>query len=73
MTDTFKIKSMENLEMKARESDLNNIFKLPSDNEGMTKPLNPVITNADLVCNHISFAYNQDSAVLKTKVLKVRY
>lgn len=51
--------------------DLNNIFKLPSDNEGMTKPLNPVITNADLVCNHISFAYNQDSAVLKTKVLKI--
>lgn len=51
--------------------DLNNIFKLPSDNEGMIKPLNPVITNADLVCNHISFAYNQDSAVLKTKVLKI--
>jgi ATP-binding cassette subfamily C protein LapB len=29
------------------------------------------ITNADLVCNHISFAYNQDSAVLKTKILKI--
>ncbi len=52
-------------------NDLNNIFKLPSDNEGITKPLNPVITNTDLVCNNVQFAYNQDGVVLKTKVLKI--
>jgi ATP-binding cassette subfamily C protein LapB len=51
--------------------DLNNIFKLPSDNEGMAKPLNPIILNADLVCNDIQFAYSKDSAVLKTKKLRI--
>lgn len=52
-------------------NDLNNVFKLPSDNEGMIKPLNPVISKADLVCNHIQFSYNENSTVLKTKVLKI--
>jgi ATP-binding cassette subfamily C protein LapB len=51
--------------------DLNNIFKLPSDNEGMAKPLNSIILNADLVCNDIQFAYSKDSAVLKTKKLRI--
>lgn len=51
--------------------DLNNIFKLPSDNEGMEKPLNPIMLNVDLVCNDIQFAYSKDSAVLKTKKLRI--
>ena len=51
--------------------DLNNIFKLPSDNEGMEKPINPIMLNVDLVCNDIQFAYSKDSAVLKTKKLRI--
>jgi ATP-binding cassette subfamily C protein LapB len=51
--------------------DLNNIFKLPSDNEGMGKPINPIMLNVDLVCNDIQFAYSKDSAVLKTKKLRI--
>lgn len=53
--------------------DLNNLFKLPCDNEGMLKPLNPVITNADLVCNNICFTYSKDSLLLKTKYLKISH
>ena len=52
-------------------NDLNNIFSLPSDNEGMNRPLNPVIVNADLVCNNVLFAYEKDSIPLKTKILKI--
>ena len=51
--------------------DLNNIFKLPSDNEGMEKPLNPIMLNVDLVCNDIQFAYSKESAALKTKKLRI--
>ena len=51
--------------------DLNNIFKLPSDNEGMEKPINSIMLNVDLVCNDIQFAYSKDSAVLKTKKLRI--
>ena len=51
--------------------DLNNIFKLPSDNEGMEKPINPIMLNVDLVCNDIQLAYSKDSAVLKTKKLRI--
>lgn len=51
--------------------DLNSIFSLPSDNEGIPRPLNPLIINADLVCNNISFSYDKDSLPLKIKLLRI--
>jgi ATP-binding cassette, subfamily C, bacterial LapB len=53
--------------------DLNNIFELPSDNSGVKKSLNPVILDADLVCNNIRFAYTKDSAVLGTNLLRIAH
>ena len=50
--------------------DLNKVFGLQVDNNGK-KGLHPTITNADLVCQDIGFAYSQDSAVLKTTFLKI--
>ena len=53
--------------------DLNHIFELPSDNSGVKRSLNPVILDADLVCNNIRFAYTQDSAVLATSLLRIAH
>lgn len=53
--------------------DLNTIYELPSDNSGVKRSLNPVILNADLVCNNIRFAYTQDSAVLATNLLRIAH
>lgn len=53
--------------------DLNNIFELPSDNSGVKRSLNPVILDADLVCNNIRFSYTQDSAVLATNFLRIAH
>jgi ATP-binding cassette subfamily C protein LapB len=52
-------------------NDLNKIFILPSDNEGIIKPLNPVIINSDLVCNNVMFSYTKESLAVKTKVLNI--
>ena len=58
---------------KMSMKDLNNIFELPSDNNGVKRSLNPVILDAQLVCNNIKFAYNQDSAVLSANLLKIAH
>ena len=51
--------------------DLNNLFSLPQDNSGVKRALNPVITNAELVCNNIKFAYNEEAGILRTKLLRI--
>jgi ATP-binding cassette, subfamily C, bacterial LapB len=50
--------------------DLNQIFALETDNSG-EKGLNPVIINADLICDSIQFAYNEETSVLKVNSLKI--
>ena len=49
--------------------DLNNIFNLQSDNNGVKKGLVPIFHNADLVCNNIAFAYNEGSPLFTAKRL----
>lgn len=51
--------------------DLNNIYNLPVDNNGMKKSLNPVIANPDIICENILFSYNEDSSLLKINSLKI--
>lgn len=58
---------------KLSVKDLNNIFELPSDNNGMKRSLNPEIIDASLSCNNIKFQYNEDSSLLSIKSLKISY
>lgn len=41
--------------------DLDNVYALPSDNEGIERPLTPTITDHKLECNNLKFAYTKDS------------
>ncbi|MGE4444596.1 MAG: ATP-binding cassette domain-containing protein [Candidatus Altimarinota bacterium] len=58
---------------KLSVKDLNNIFELPSDNNGVKRSLNPEIVDASLACNNIRFQYNEDTSLLSIKSLKIAY
>lgn len=52
-------------------NDLNNIFKLESDNNGIKKGLTPVFHNVDLSCNDIAFSYNEKNPLFTVKRLYI--
>ncbi|RXI37609.1 hypothetical protein CRU99_11675 [Malaciobacter mytili] len=52
--------------------DLNNIYSLPSDNEGIERPLNPYLDSKDLLCSELKFSYNEKSQVMQLKHLEIK-
>jgi len=52
--------------------DLENIYSLEVDNEGVGKPLSPYIHSADISCGNIKFAYAQENISLQISNLEIK-
>lgn len=52
--------------------DLNSIYSLPSDNEGINRPLSPYLHKKDLLCNELKFAYSEKNQVLQLNHLEIK-
>lgn len=57
---------------KLSVGDLNNLYSLAQDNEGVTKPLYPYFENVDLRCENIQFGYTEGSVALKVQRLEIK-
>lgn len=51
--------------------DLDNVYALHSDNEGVERPLSPVNMNPSFVCQNIQFGYGKDAASIKVANLSI--
>lgn len=56
---------------KIAVKDLNNVYALPGDNEGIDRPLTPVIPNPQLLCDRVKFAYGKDAAAVHIPKLTI--
>ena len=52
--------------------DLNSIYKLASDNEGVSRPLSPYLDSTDIKCKDISFGYSENSNILTLSELNIK-
>lgn len=52
--------------------DLDNIYKLASDNEGVDRPLNPYLDTTNIRCKDISFGYSENSNVISVSELNIK-
>ncbi|MBD3842199.1 MAG: ATP-binding cassette domain-containing protein [Campylobacterales bacterium] len=52
--------------------DLNNIYSLPQENEGMAKPLLPDFIEPEYKCQNIKFSYNESRQVLNLPNLNIK-
>ena len=52
--------------------DLDNVYALQSDNEGVERPLSPVNMNPSFVCQNIQFGYGKDAASIKVANLSIK-
>ena len=52
--------------------DLDNIYKLQSDNEGISSPITHKMSSYDLSCKNIKFGYVEDSPILNIKKLSIK-
>ncbi len=57
---------------KLAVKDLDNIYKLPSDNEGVTRALSPYLDTTDLKCTDVTFGYSENSTVLTLANLNIK-
>jgi ATP-binding cassette subfamily C protein LapB len=51
--------------------DLNSVYALPGDNEGIERPLAPVISHPQLLCSHVVFGYTKDASVVRIPALAI--
>ena len=52
--------------------DLDSIYSLPSDNEGVERALSPYLDSTDIKCTDISFGYSENSTVLSLANLNIK-
>ncbi|MDD2640765.1 MAG: ATP-binding cassette domain-containing protein, partial [Arcobacteraceae bacterium] len=57
---------------KLAVKDLDNIYQLPTDNEGVERPLNPHLHTKDLLCNDVEFGYSENQSVVKLANLSIK-
>jgi ATP-binding cassette subfamily C protein LapB len=57
---------------KIAVKDLDNVYALKSDNEGIERPLSPVNMNPSFVCQNIQFGYGKDMATVKVSNLTIK-
>lgn len=57
---------------KIAVKDLDNVYSLNSDNEGIERPLSPVNMNPSFVCQNIQFGYGKDMATVKVANLTIK-
>jgi len=57
---------------KIAVKDLDNVYALNSDNEGIERPLSPVNMNPSFVCQNIQFGYGKDMATVKVANLTIK-
>src|SRR5574344_1715652 len=52
--------------------DLDNVYKLASDNDGITRPLSPYLNTTNIRCKDISFGYSEKSNVISVSELNIK-
>lgn len=57
---------------KLAVKDLDNIYKLPSDNDGVDRPLSPYLDTVDIRCNEIKFGYSEQVSVIAVSQLSIK-
>jgi ATP-binding cassette subfamily C protein LapB len=57
---------------KLAVKDLNNIYKLPSDNENVQRPLNPYFNTKNIKCTDIKFDYIENQTVINLAKLEIK-
>lgn len=57
---------------KIAVKDLDNVYALKSDNEGIERPLSPVNMNPSFSCQNIQFGYGKDMASVKVANLTIK-
>ena len=56
---------------KVSVEDLDNVYMLDRDNEGVERPLSPSVLTPHFSCNDIGFAYGEDSPTVKVQKLNI--
>jgi ATP-binding cassette subfamily C protein LapB len=56
---------------KIAVKDLDNVYALHSDNEGVERPLSPVVLEPNFRCTNVEFAYEKDMAKIKIANLTI--
>lgn len=57
---------------KLSVKDLDRIYSLPSDNEGIERPLSPYLHSKDLRCSEIDFGYYENQSVVRVDKLEIK-
>ncbi|MCT7514776.1 peptidase domain-containing ABC transporter [Aliarcobacter cryaerophilus] len=52
--------------------DLDNVYKLASDNDGITRPLSPYLDTTNIRCKDIAFGYTENSNVISVSELNIK-
>ena len=52
--------------------DLDRIYQLASDNEGITRPLSPYLDTTNIRCQDIAFGYSENSNVISVSELNIK-
>ena len=52
--------------------DLDNVYKLASDNDGIDRPLSPYLDTTNIRCQDISFGYTENSNVISVSELNIK-
>ena len=52
--------------------DLDNVYKLASDNDGIDRPLSPYLDTTNIRCKDISFGYSENSNVISVSELNIK-
>ena len=52
--------------------DLDNIYKLQKDNEGIDRPITHALTSYDIRCKDVKFGYIEDNPILNVKNLTIK-
>lgn len=53
-------------------TDLDNIYKLPTDNDGVQRPLTPYLDTKDIRCCDIKFGYTQNQTAISIQNLEIK-
>lgn len=57
---------------KLAVKDLNNIYKLPSDNNDITRALSPYLDTVDIECDNIKFGYSKEKYAISVASLNIK-
>ena len=52
--------------------DLDNVYKLASDNDGIDRPLSPYLDTTNIRCQDIAFGYSENSNVISVSELNIK-